>query len=91
MIERFFNEMTKFMLNEKLIPGFLAVATTLGFFTTVAVMLFREVPPGSEKVVGMMLGTLGTAWIAVMTYHYGSSSGSAKKTDLMANGKKEQD
>lgn len=57
----------------------LAVAVTMGFFGTLGYMLLEPVPSGSERVIDVMLGSLGTAWIAVVSYYFGSSHGSAKK------------
>lgn len=66
------------------LPGFLAVCVTTGFFGVLGFMLLREVPASSKDVLNIMLGSLGTAWIQVMAYYFGSSSGSEKKTAIMA-------
>jgi len=39
-----------------------------------------------EIIVGRVLGTLDAAAMLVLSYHYGSSAGSARKSELMANG-----
>lgn len=58
---------------------YLAVAITAGFFGVLAYMLNYPVPPQAERVIDIMLGTLGTAWVAVISYYFGSSSGSQRK------------
>ncbi len=65
------------------VPLFLAIATTCAFFSLVADICFREVPTGSKEIAFTMLGSVGTQWVAVMQYHFGSSSGSARKTEMM--------
>lgn len=47
-------------------------------------MLTHTVPNDSKDVLNIMLGALGTAWITVVAYFYGSSSGSAAKTAALA-------
>lgn len=66
------------------IPAILAISVTAGFFTLVALMIFHAVPTESKEVVSVMAGTLGTAWIGVMTYYFGSSAGSAAKSNTIA-------
>ncbi len=66
------------------IPAILALGITSGFFLLLFIMLKFPPPPASEKVMDIMLGALTTAWIAVVTYYFGSSAGSAQKTDLLA-------
>ena len=67
------------------LPGLLAVGVTIGFFGLLAFMLTHDVPAANASVLNIMLGSLGTAWIQVMSYYFGSSSGSDKKTDVIAN------
>lgn len=61
----------------------LAIGITGGFFGVLGYMLSYPVPAGAERVIDVMLGSLGTAWIAVISYYFGSSSGSARKHDLI--------
>lgn len=69
-------------------PTVLAVAVTLGFFGLLGLICYHEVPPGMKDVLIAMIGSLGTAWISVVTYYFGSSSGSADKTQLLADAAK---
>jgi hypothetical protein len=66
------------------LPGVLAVVVTIGFFGLLAISAYHTVPSGSEKLLDMMTGSLGTAWIMIVTYYFGSSAGSDRKTELLA-------
>jgi len=59
-------------------PAFLASGVTLGFFGTLY-LLSRGVNPQAHDVMLTMVGALGTAWISVVGYYFGSSAGSARK------------
>jgi|SRR6266404_510740 len=63
----------------------LAIVITLGFFGLLTLLLYHVAPSGSEKILDVMTGSLGTAWIMVVTYFFGSSAGSDRKTELLAN------
>lgn len=66
------------------IPGILAIGVTTGFFGLLGISAFHAVPAGSEKVLDVMTGALATAWVMVVTYYFGSSAGSAHKTELLS-------
>jgi len=65
-------------------PRLLAYGVTLGFFGLLSYMLRHDVPTANKDILNVMLGSLGTAWISVVTYYFGSSSGSDRKTELLA-------
>lgn len=72
-----------------LIPLFLAIGSTVGFFSAIGLLAEHQVPAESHDVLLALVGSLGTAWIGVMNYYFGSSSGSKAKTEIMAkNGEK---
>jgi len=68
---------------KSLIPAFLAIAITSGFFGILAYMLRYSPPPETKDILNIMLGALGTAWIAVVNFYFGSSADSHRKTELM--------
>lgn len=66
------------------LPGTLAVLVTIGFFGLLTLSAFHTMPASSEKILDVMTGSLGTAWIMIITYYFGSSAGSDRKTELLA-------
>lgn len=65
-------------------PKVLAYLVTGGFFSVLGFMLTNTVPTESKDVLNLLLGSLGTAWISVISYYYGSTSGSRAKSELLA-------
>ena len=68
-------------------PKALAIAITLGFFGLLYYLLRHEPPTGSRDILNIMLGSLGSAWIGVVTYYFGSSAGSDRKTEILGSQK----
>ena len=63
------------------VPEFLSIMITAGFFSVLGYLLLNDSRPNETLLV--MLGSLGTAWVAVVNYWFGSSSGSAYKSELL--------
>ena len=63
------------------IPPALAIMVTLGFFG-ILVGLMMETFKTSDALL-LMLGSLGTAWTAIMSFHFGSSAGSQAKDAML--------
>lgn len=68
------------------VPAILAFAITVGFFGILLLVSLHGISPAVHDLVTAMVGSLGTSWIGVVTYYFGSSSGSARKTEILANG-----
>lgn len=64
-------------------PAILAYGITAGFFSILGFMLVKQIPDTGHDALLIMLGALGGAWGAVVSYYFGSSAGSAQKTDLL--------
>ncbi len=65
------------------IPAILAITVTAGFFGMLATLVFHLVPPEALQIITLMIGTLGSTWVSIITYYFGSSSGSAAKQDTI--------
>lgn len=69
------------------IPALLAIFVTAGFFGLLTLLVFKSIPDSTNEILFIMVGSLGSAWIGIITYYFGSSANSARKTELMAKGK----
>ena len=63
----------------------LAGLIVIGFFALLTLLLFRTLPEDSSGVIFMLFGALSAAFGAVVQYFFGSSKGSADKTELIVN------
>lgn len=66
----------------------LAILITIGFFGMLAVVFLSNTPNEQSHAADIMLGCLSTAWIAVVSYYFGSCSSSKAKDVLIAGAKK---
>lgn len=66
------------------LPGGLAILVTIGFFGLLAISAFHEMPAASQKILDVMTGTLGAAWLSIVNFYFGRSSEGDRKTELLA-------
>jgi hypothetical protein len=64
-------------------PSVLVYLTTTGFFASLLGAFLVTIPESSKGIVFSMIGSLGTVWITQMGFYFGSSMGSASKTDVI--------
>lgn len=67
------------------IPGALAIGITSGFFGVLWYMMTHHIPVEDRDVLNIMVGSLGTAWISIVTFYFGSSASSQDKNAILAN------
>ena len=70
----------KLALNDNT-PRVLAYLITFGFFGMLLVINF--LPEANQSILNIMIGSLGTAWVSIVNYYFGSSLGSRNKNDLL--------
>jgi len=62
----------------------LAWCIIVGFFGLMAILLFVKIPDDSTGVIFMLFGSLSAAFGGVVSYFFGSSKGSADKSQELA-------
>jgi hypothetical protein len=65
-------------------PAVLSALVTIGYFSILIGMMRGALKVDDSQALLIMLGSLGTAWGAVMAFWFGSTHGSAEKTRLLA-------
>jgi hypothetical protein len=66
------------------VPKALAMTVTVGFFGMLILMALHGLPDANRDLMNVILGALGTAWVSIIGYYFGTSAGSARKTELLA-------
>lgn len=59
----------------------LAAIVCLGFFALLAILMRYPLPDGSKEAAFILVGTLGAGFSNILSYFFGSSKGSADKSD----------
>ena len=70
--------------NKDWVPKVLAMSVTAGFFGILLLMALKALPEANRDLVNVVVGALGTAWISIIGYYFGTSAGSMRKTELLA-------
>ncbi len=66
----------------------LAWILVAGFFVLIGILIYEPVPEDQSGVLFMLFGTLSTSFGSVISYFFGSSRGSAEKTDYIMKGQR---
>ena len=66
------------------IPALLSVMVTIGYFGILIGMMTGTLNVSDSQALLIMLGSLGTAWGGVMAFWFGTTAGSAQKTEMLA-------
>lgn len=64
-------------------PRNLAYLYTGGYFVMIAALFKFGVPEESRDLLNTLVGILSAAEVGIITYYFGSSAGSAKKSEMM--------
>jgi hypothetical protein len=67
-----------------IVPPLLAIMLTIGFFGLLTTLIFVDVDSEAMTLLEIMIGVLGTAFVQVISYYFGSSSSSRKKDDVIS-------
>ena len=68
-------------------PKILAYIITFGFFGMLTLNYTNYLPDINASVMNIMIGSLGTAWVSIVNYYFGSSLGSHSKNELLSKPK----
>jgi len=68
---------------KSIIPGVLAIGVTLGFFGILVGLMTDNVTKSDALL--LMLGSLGTAWTAIVSFYFGSTHSSQDKDQMIYN------
>jgi len=61
-----------------------AALIVLCFFSILALLLYKKIPVENTETLNLAIGALLTAFGTVVGYFFGSSVGSQRKTDIIA-------
>lgn len=69
------------------VPATLTFGITIGYFVVLVGMMLKMFEVSDSQVMLIMLGQLGTAWGVTIAFWFGTTKGSADKTEMLANSK----
>ena len=67
-------------------PSIIAVVIMIGFFSTLTAFIFIDIPDSAQTTLNILIGALAAGVTQVLNFYFGSSSGSKRKTEVLANG-----
>ncbi|MDR6393069.1 hypothetical protein [Paraburkholderia phenoliruptrix] len=66
------------------VPAWLTFFVTAGFFGLLIGLFLAPVPDGAKALIYSATGTLGTVWLVVIHFWFGSTSDTTQVNDLLA-------
>lgn len=63
----------------------LGAVIVIGIFGLIAVLMYVSAPESNKDLLNIAIGALIGSFITVVNYFYGSSKGSAEKTEMLNN------
>ena len=70
--------------NKSVVPAWLTFVITIGFFGLLIGLFCFPVPEASKALIYSATGTLGTVWLVVVHFWFGSTSDTGQVNDLLA-------
>ncbi|KAE8754013.1 hypothetical protein FSO04_41940 [Paraburkholderia madseniana] len=70
--------------NKSPVPAWLTFVITCGFFGLLIGLFCAPVPEASKALIYSATGTLGTVWLVVVHFWFGSTSDTSQVNDLLA-------
>jgi hypothetical protein len=70
--------------NKSAVPAWLTFVITVGFFGLLIGLFCVPVPDASKALIYSATGTLGTVWLVVVHFWFGSTSDTGQVNDLLA-------
>ena len=64
-------------------PMILAYVYTIGYFVVLSVVWGSNVPANAKETFNILLGILSAAEVGIISYYFGSSAGSSRKSDTI--------
>jgi hypothetical protein len=71
------------MKPEKIIQYCFGGLVVLGLFVVMGLLLWKPIPPENKSTFEIIAGALTGSVITVIAYYFGSSKGSADKSEMM--------
>lgn len=71
------------MKTKELFMYILAIIIVVGIFVLLGILIVREVPVANKDLLNIVVGAFISAFTLVIGYFFGSSKGSADKTELL--------
>jgi hypothetical protein len=77
-------QLIKTLLEKVDVLRFLTAFTIMAvFFIITNALIYREIPEGNKEILIHLLGIVEGAVMTVVTYEFGSSKGSDRKSDML--------